>query len=120
MSPMAKPVSGSENTGGIAGTPVDQEDPRADLVWGTIPRLVEDVASRHSWIEALVDGDLRLTFAELAPEVDRYARAFVPPVSLLVIELPCGHPTAPNGCSPPGRTPGRRRARPVEHSLQRW
>ncbi len=77
MSPMAKPVSGSENRGGIAGAPADQEDPRADLVWGTIPRLVEDAANRHSWIEALVDGELRLTFAELAPEVDRYARAFV-------------------------------------------
>ena len=62
---------------GIGGAPVDQEDPRADLIWGTIPRLVEDAAVRHASTEALVEGDLRLTYAQLAPEVDRYARAFV-------------------------------------------
>jgi acyl-CoA synthetase (AMP-forming)/AMP-acid ligase II len=62
---------------GIGGAPVEQEDPRADLIWGTVPRLVEDAATRHASTEALVDGDLRLTYEQLAPEVDRYARGFV-------------------------------------------
>jgi HIP---CoA ligase len=64
-------------SGGIGGAPVDQEDPRADLIWGTVPRLVDDAALRHGDTEALVDGEVRLTYAELAPEVDRYARGFV-------------------------------------------
>ena len=64
-------------SGGIGGAPADQEDPRADLIWGTVPRLVEDAAVRHASLEALVEGQVRLTFAELASEVDRYARAFV-------------------------------------------
>ncbi len=64
-------------SGGIGGVPVDQEDPRADLIWGTVPRLVEDAAVRHASTEALVDGDVRLSFAQLAPEVDTYARGFV-------------------------------------------
>jgi acyl-CoA synthetase (AMP-forming)/AMP-acid ligase II len=55
----------------------ETEDPRADLIWQTIPRLVDDGASRHGGAEALVDGDLRLTYAQLTGEVDRYARAFV-------------------------------------------
>ena len=62
---------------GIGGAPADQEDPRADLRWGTVPRLVDDAAVRHGDVEALVDGDVRLTYAALAPEVDRYARGFV-------------------------------------------
>ncbi|HEY6425822.1 MAG TPA: AMP-binding protein, partial [Acidimicrobiales bacterium] len=62
---------------GIGGAPADQEDPRADLIWGTIPALVEDAAVRHGATEALVDGGVRLTYAQLAPEVDRYARGFV-------------------------------------------
>jgi acyl-CoA synthetase (AMP-forming)/AMP-acid ligase II len=64
-------------TDGIGGAPADQEDPRADLIWGTVPRLVEDAALRHGDTEALVDGELRLTYAQLALEVDRYARGFV-------------------------------------------
>jgi len=62
---------------GIGGAPADQEDPRADLIWGTVPRLVDDAALRHGDTEALVDGELHLTYAQLAQEVDRYARAFV-------------------------------------------
>lgn len=62
---------------GIGGAPADQEDPRADLIWGTIPRLVEDVAVRYPDVEALVEGTNRLTFAQLSIEVDRYARGFV-------------------------------------------
>ena len=64
-------------SGGIGGTPADQEDPRADMIWGTVPRLVEDAAVRHATTEALVDGQLRLTYAQLATEVDRYARGFM-------------------------------------------
>jgi acyl-CoA synthetase (AMP-forming)/AMP-acid ligase II len=64
-------------TDGIGGAPAGQEDPRADLIWGTVPRLVEDAALRHGDTEALVDGELRLTYAQLALEVDRYARGFV-------------------------------------------
>ena len=64
-------------SGGIGGAPADQEDPRADLVWGTVPRLVDDAALRHGSTEALVDGALRLTYAQLAEEVDRYARGFL-------------------------------------------
>ena len=67
----------STSASGIGGAPADQEDPRADLLWGTVPRLVEDAAVRHGSLEALVEGDVRLTFAELASEVDRYARAFI-------------------------------------------
>jgi acyl-CoA synthetase (AMP-forming)/AMP-acid ligase II len=62
---------------GIGGAPPEQEDPRADHIWGTVPRLVEDAALRHGELEALVDGELRLTYAQLAQEVDRYARGFV-------------------------------------------
>jgi acyl-CoA synthetase (AMP-forming)/AMP-acid ligase II len=67
----------SGTSSGVGGTPPDQEDPRADLLWGTVPRLVEDAAVRHASREALVEGDVRLTFAELASEVDRYARGFI-------------------------------------------
>ncbi len=62
---------------GIGGAPAHQEDPRADLIWGTVPRLVEEAAVRHAGTEALVDGGLRLTYAQLAPAVDRYARGLV-------------------------------------------
>ena len=62
---------------GIGGAPPEQEDPRADRIWGTVPHLVEDAARRHGELEALVDGKLRLTYAQLAQEVDRYARGFV-------------------------------------------
>ncbi len=62
---------------GIGGAPSDLEDPRADLIWGTVPRLVDDAALRHGSREAVVDGDLRIAYAQLAPEVDRYARGFV-------------------------------------------
>jgi len=62
---------------GIGGAPPAQEDPRADLIWGTIPRLVADGAERHGGTEALVDGGVRLTYAQLADQVDRYARGFV-------------------------------------------
>ena len=52
-------------------------DPRADLRWGTVPRLLADVAARLGGAEALVDGNTRRTFAELAEEVAAMARALV-------------------------------------------
>ncbi len=69
--------TGTGSGTGIGGAPPDQEDPRADLIWGTVPRLVDDAARRHGATEALVDGDVRLTYAQLAGEVDRYARGFM-------------------------------------------
>jgi HIP---CoA ligase len=50
---------------------------RGDQEWGTIPRLVRSSAERFPDVEALVDGDLRLTFPQLAVEVDRAARALI-------------------------------------------
>ena len=43
----------------------------------TIPALVDAAAENHADVEALVDGDTRLTFAELRDEVKRVARSFV-------------------------------------------
>ncbi|HSS12208.1 MAG TPA: FadD3 family acyl-CoA ligase [Acidimicrobiales bacterium] len=42
---------------------------RGDLEWGTIPRLVRVAAERYLDVEALVDGAMRLTFADLADAV---------------------------------------------------
>jgi acyl-CoA synthetase (AMP-forming)/AMP-acid ligase II len=39
--------------------------------------MVADGARRHGATEVLVDGPTRLTFADLADEVDRYARSFI-------------------------------------------
>ena len=50
---------------------------RGDLEWGTIPGLVRSAAERFAEDEALVDGDVRLTFASLSAEVDRAAAAMV-------------------------------------------
>jgi acyl-CoA synthetase (AMP-forming)/AMP-acid ligase II len=44
---------------------------------GTIPAAVELAATRHGDREALVDGGVRLGFAELAAAVDEAARAYV-------------------------------------------
>ena len=62
---------------GIGGAPAGDEDPRADLTWGTIPRLVDDASRRHAGTEAVVDGGVRLPYERLGPEVDRYARGLV-------------------------------------------
>ena len=42
------------------------EDPRGDFSWGSVPGLVAAAAERYGDAEALVDGRIRLTFAELA------------------------------------------------------
>ena len=49
----------------------------APLEWETIPALVRWAADRFAATEAVVDGDLRLTYAELGGRVERAARAFV-------------------------------------------
>src|SRR5262245_11228520 len=43
----------------------------------TIPGVVESAARRFGGAEALVDGELRLSFEELAQRIDLAARAFV-------------------------------------------
>jgi acyl-CoA synthetase (AMP-forming)/AMP-acid ligase II len=53
------------------------EDPRGDLAWGTIPALVEWAAARFGADEAVVDGDVRLSFADLAAQVDEVARGLI-------------------------------------------
>jgi acyl-CoA synthetase (AMP-forming)/AMP-acid ligase II len=53
------------------------EDPRADLRWGTVPRLVADVAARLGDAEALVDGERRWTWGELAADAAEFTRALM-------------------------------------------
>src|SRR5918994_5991216 len=43
----------------------------------TFPAVVEQAAARHGDREALVDGELRLSFTELAAAADRAARAYL-------------------------------------------
>jgi acyl-CoA synthetase (AMP-forming)/AMP-acid ligase II len=50
---------------------------RADEQWGTIGRLVLASAERFPEVEALVDGDLRLTFPQLRDAVVEAARAHI-------------------------------------------
>ena len=45
---------------GIGGASPDDEDPRADLTWGTIPNLVTQGSGLHAANEVLVDGDVVL------------------------------------------------------------
>ena len=54
-----------------------EDDPRGDLRWGTIPGLVADAAERFGEREALVDGDLRLSFSELADRALEVTRAAI-------------------------------------------
>jgi acyl-CoA synthetase (AMP-forming)/AMP-acid ligase II len=43
--------------------------------WQTIPELLDDSCARYADLEALVDGDVRLTYAQLGERVDEAARA---------------------------------------------
>jgi acyl-CoA synthetase (AMP-forming)/AMP-acid ligase II len=54
-----------------------EEDPRADLRYGTTSRLMLDVASRLGDAEAIVDGDLRMKYAELDIAVSAAAAAII-------------------------------------------
>jgi acyl-CoA synthetase (AMP-forming)/AMP-acid ligase II len=55
----------------------DADTQRADLEWGTIPNLLAADAERFADDEAIVDGDVRLTFAELWAAARRAAAAYV-------------------------------------------
>ncbi|MCW2889298.1 MAG: HIP---CoA ligase [Streptosporangiaceae bacterium] len=57
--------------------PTHPDDPRGDLTWGTTSRLLTMAADRIPTAEAVVDGDVRLTYQELNAEVTRTARAFL-------------------------------------------
>ena len=63
----------------MPGSPVlgEAEDPRGDLAWGTIPRLLEWASASFGDAEAVVDGAVRLTFRQLEVQVDAAARGFI-------------------------------------------
>ncbi|MFE7129918.1 FadD3 family acyl-CoA ligase [Streptomyces sp. NPDC057638] len=48
---------------------------RGDLEWGTVGRLVRSAAERYGEREAVVDGRVRVTYAELGARVERAAAA---------------------------------------------
>jgi len=50
----------------MTGGSVTDEDPRGDLRWGTVPRLVDDAARRFGSATALVDDHDELDFTALA------------------------------------------------------
>jgi acyl-CoA synthetase (AMP-forming)/AMP-acid ligase II len=50
---------------------------RGDLEWGSIPNLARSAAERFGADEAVVDGDVRLSFAELWDAAEQAGRAFV-------------------------------------------
>ncbi len=50
---------------------------RGDLSWGTVPGLVRSAAERFGDREAVVDGDVRMTFSGLAAAVDQASRALM-------------------------------------------
>ena len=50
---------------------------RGDLDWGTIPNLARSAAARFGAEEAVVDGDVRLSFSDLAAAADQAGRAFL-------------------------------------------
>lgn len=57
--------------------PAEPDGTRADLRWGTVPRLFADAAARFGDAEAVVDGDVRLSWNDLAVDIRRAAKAFV-------------------------------------------
>jgi acyl-CoA synthetase (AMP-forming)/AMP-acid ligase II len=63
----------------LRGTPasLEQDDPRGDLRWGSIPRLVEEAAELFGDEEALVDGSERISFAGVADRALEVTRAAI-------------------------------------------
>lgn len=56
----------------------DEDDrTRADLRWGTVPRLFADAAGRFGDAEAIVDGDVRLDWNEVHARSRRAGKAFI-------------------------------------------
>jgi acyl-CoA synthetase (AMP-forming)/AMP-acid ligase II len=56
---------------------VSDEGRRGDLEWGTIPRLVRSSAEAFADGEAIIDGDVTLTFPALAAAAHDAAKAFM-------------------------------------------
>jgi acyl-CoA synthetase (AMP-forming)/AMP-acid ligase II len=54
-----------------------EEDPRADLRYGTTTGLLADAASRLADAEAIVDGDLRMSYVDLDAAVSKAAAAII-------------------------------------------
>ncbi|WP_328763053.1 MULTISPECIES: FadD3 family acyl-CoA ligase [unclassified Streptomyces] len=53
------------------------EDARGDLRWGSIAGLVREAAGRYADREAVVDGRVRITYAQLGGRVERAAAAAI-------------------------------------------
>ena len=68
--------TGAQAPAGAPGVAED-EDPRGDLRWGSVPSLVADAAARFGDAEAVVDGDVRLSFTELADRALVVTRAAI-------------------------------------------
>ncbi|MEU9036527.1 FadD3 family acyl-CoA ligase [Streptomyces sp. NPDC048352] len=67
---------GSEGgTGQEDPPPQAPAGPRGDLRWGTVAGLVRDAAERYGDREAVADGRVRITYAELGARVERAAAA---------------------------------------------
>ncbi|MBS1848506.1 MAG: AMP-binding protein [Actinobacteria bacterium] len=56
-------------------TPI--EAGRADVRWGSVPRLFADAAFRFGDAEAIVDGDVRLSWNDVASNARRAAKAYL-------------------------------------------
>src|SRR5688572_21559534 len=50
---------------------------RSEVTWPSVPAMVRDGARRHAGTDAVVDGDRRVTYAELSGLVDRAARGLM-------------------------------------------
>src|SRR4051794_4495466 len=59
------------------GNRVDTDGTRGDLEWGTTPRLVIAGAARWGDRPAIVDGDVTVSYADLATRVEQAARGFL-------------------------------------------
>ncbi|EUA50986.1 acyl-CoA synthetase domain protein [Mycobacterium xenopi 3993] len=70
------------------------------MTWATIPEMVLSAADRFGDAEAVVDGSLRLTFAQLVDRIRCAAGHSRVSASTRATEWPSGRPTAPNGSSP--------------------
>ncbi|MFD9380528.1 FadD3 family acyl-CoA ligase [Streptomyces sp. NPDC059999] len=73
----AAPVTATTPDGRAGTVPDGDGDPRGDLRWGSIPRLVRAAAARHADHEAVVDGRVRVSYAQLGERVERAAAACI-------------------------------------------
>src|SRR5262249_38685964 len=60
-----------------AGVTVGEPTVRSEVTWPTLPAMLRDGAARFDTADAVVDGDRRVSFRELAARVDASARALV-------------------------------------------